>query len=467
MRAPGPSEPRGRTTLPPLAGGAARARALLAPPRLPPAAAEAALRAAAGAAARVPVLLEVPAAGERLLVARALHAASGHAGPLVAMVGRRPSLDALPPGAALVVDAGRLAPSTALGLEALLDDGETWIVALVAPGARLRPALAARLAPGAVRIPPLAARRADVPALAAVLLAAFAARGSRPPPALTDAAAARLAAHDWPGDIAELQGVLGRAVAAGEDVVDVPHLGFDAPAPAAETVPAASGSELEFLLAELAHELRNPMVTIKTFADHLPALVDDAALRARFAALTAEAIERMDGLLDNLVAFARLGVPRPEPIEVRPLLERVVAEAAPELAGRTVRLAAAAAADARCAADPEHLAYALRNLFAGVAREVPAREEVLAEATANGAVTFRFAAPGAAMERLRRLAAPGDAPDAPTLTDPTLLPLPFRLARAVLERNGGGLTVVGGGGEPATLVVSLPTERDEARAGRS
>ena len=45
MRAPGRSEPRGgrRTTLPPLAGGAARARALLAPPRLPVAAAEAAI----------------------------------------------------------------------------------------------------------------------------------------------------------------------------------------------------------------------------------------------------------------------------------------------------------------------------------------------------------------------------------------------------------------------------------------
>src|SRR5207237_1158955 len=79
---------------------------------------------------------------------------------------------------------------------------------------------------------------------------------------------------------------------------------------------------LEYLLAELAHELRNPLVTIKTFADHLPALLEDAELRTRFATLTSDAIERMDGLLENVLAFARLGAPRREAVEVGPILAR-------------------------------------------------------------------------------------------------------------------------------------------------
>ena len=85
-------------------------------------------------------------------------------------------------------------------------------------------------------------------------------------------------------------------------------------------------------------------------------------------------------------------------------------------------------------------------------------EELVLDATANGVVTIRFAAGGAAAERLRRLVAADDvAEEASTLGDPTLLPLAFRLARAVLERNGGGLAVVPGSGEAATLMVRLPT----------
>jgi signal transduction histidine kinase len=265
--------------------------------------------------------------------------------------------------------------------------------------------------------------------------------------------------------VAELEAVLARALLVADgDVVEAEHLALglgpaEAPAPAAAA--AAHGAEIEFLLAELAHELRNPMVTIKTFARHLPQLLDDAELRGRFEQLTTEAIDRMDGLLENVLAFARLGTPRREPVEVAPLLERVLREMEPEIEGRAVRVRQATAPSARYTADPEHLAYALRNLFAGVVREVPAREELLLEATANGVVTLRFAAGEEAADRLRRLAAPNDAA---SLEDPTLLPLAFRLARAVLERNGGALTVVPEGGGTTTLVLRLPTAGAEGRA---
>src|SRR5262249_41992047 len=160
-----------------------------------------------------------------------------------------------------------------------------------------------------------------------------------------------------------------------------------------------------FLLAELAHELRNPMVTIKTFAHHLPALLEDAELRARFEHLADDAITRMDGLLENVLTFARLDTPRPEPVALGPFLDQAVAAMEPELARRAVRVRADGPHDARCAIDPEHLAYALRNLFAGVIREVPTGEELVCDATANGVVTLHFSAGGEAADRLRRLAA--------------------------------------------------------------
>jgi signal transduction histidine kinase len=463
---PGRAEPRGRIVLPPLATDAAT---ILSAPRLPPAAVARLPLARRAAAGCVPVLLEVPLAAGRLLLARALHALAGYEGPLVAVAGARPSLERWPTGAALYVDVTALAPEAALALEALLDDGAVWVVAAAAPGIALPAALAARLGAVVLAVPPLAARRAELPALAAEALARLAARAGRPAPQLSATASAHLEAHTWPGDLAELEAVLARALlAASGGVVDTEHLALAATPPAVATAPtpagapAGAGAELEFLLAELAHELRNPMVTIKTYARHLPQMLDDAALRGRFTTLCDEAIDRMDGLLENVLTFARLTEPHREAVALAPLLDRVLAEVEPELAGRTVRVRHAPDRAARCAADPEQLSYALRNLFAGVVREVPAREEMTLDAAANGVVTLRFAAGGEAAERLRRLAAPADAAtatarEASTLADPTLLPLSFRLARAVLERNGGTLAVVPDADQTTTVVVRLPT----------
>jgi signal transduction histidine kinase len=339
------------------------------------------------------------------------------------------------------------------------------VLAAVEPGAAPPAALAVRLAPVVLTVTPLGQRPADVPELARILLDGLVQRRGGGRVTLAPDAVQRLGAHGWPGDVAELEAVLARALLVTDgDVVEAEHLALGpepAEAPASAAAAAAHGAEIEFLLAELAHELRNPMVTIKTFARHLPQLLDDAELRGRFEQLTTEAIDRMDGLLENVLAFARLGAPRREPVEVAPLLERVLREMEPEIEGRAVRVRQATAPSARYTADPEHLAYALRNLFAGVVREVPAREELLLEATANGVVTLRFAAGEEAADRLRRLAAPGDGA---SLEDPTLLPLAFRLARAVLERNGGALTVVPEGGGTTTLVLRLPTAGAEGRA---
>jgi len=418
----------------------------------------------------VPVLLAAPAAGGRLLLARALHALAGRGGPLVAATGRRPPLGDLPAGGSLYLDVAALAPEAALVLEAVLDDGAVWVLAGIEPDAAPPANLASRLGAVVLAVPPLRARMDELPALAAAALAALARRRGGPPPRLTPAALARLGAHAWPGDLGELEAVLARAMlTAGGDVLDVEHLALG-PGPPPPAVPArvaeaaaAPDAALEFLLAELAHELKNPMVTIKTYAEHLPDLLQDAELRARFAALAGEAIGRMDALLDNVLAFARLGAPRPQPIDTGAVLDRVLAEVEPELAGRTVRVRHATP-PARCAADPEQLAYALRNLLAGVGREVPAGEELVVDAGANGVVTLRFATAGAAagvaLDRLRRLAA---ANDTARLTDPTLLPLAFRLARAVLERNGGALAVVPEAGDATALVVRLPTAPGEAR----
>jgi len=275
---------------------------------------------------------------------------------------------------------------------------------------------------------------------------------------LTATAAAHLSRHTWPGGRVELEGVLSRAMllAGPGGIIDASVLDLADPVAAdgVETVRAAvapAGPRLEYLLAELAHELRNPLVTVKTFAQQLPALLEDEALRTRFAELTDEAVARMDTLLENVLAFARLPPPHVEELDVGVVLGGVLGEVTPALDERDVRIRVVGDG-ARCSADREHLSYALRNLLVGIAHESPPREELVVDASVNGVVSLHFGT-GAAVSRLRDLATPGETA---ALDDPTFLPLSFTLARAVLERTGGHLGVVPSMGGQATVTVRLP-----------
>jgi hypothetical protein len=166
-----------------------------------------------------------------------------------------------------------------------------------------------------------------------------------------------------------------------------------------------------------------------------------------------EAIERVDGLLQNVLEFARLGTSPRVPVEVAPLLDRLLREAAPTLAERALRVRRTGDDDVTCLADPVQLEYGFRNLLAGIVREVPPREEFVVDTRQNGVVAVQFVAGDVAASRLRAMLATEGPPD---LGDPTMLPLSFTIARTVLERNGGSLEVQGEAGGPTTLVVKLP-----------
>src|SRR5262249_3585699 len=192
----------------PLASAAADAA--LTPPSLPAVSAARVAAARQAAAAGIPVLLSAPAASGRLRVARALHTPARRPGPPIAFTRPRPPLHRLPSGASLYVDVGVLAPEALLALEAVLDDGLAWVLAATDPGTTPPAGLAAHLAPVVLAVPPLASRRAELPALAASVLARLAERTQRAAPRMSPAALAQLAAHPWAGDVAELEAVLAR-----------------------------------------------------------------------------------------------------------------------------------------------------------------------------------------------------------------------------------------------------------------
>jgi len=93
-----------------------------------------------------------------------------------------------------------------------------------------------------LHLPPLRDREDDIPLLAARFLA----QGPRASVTLSDAARARLVAHDWPGNVRELKGMLESAAnLAEEGVIEPDHLRLRGPAP----LEAPAGGPLEPMAA--------------------------------------------------------------------------------------------------------------------------------------------------------------------------------------------------------------------------
>jgi DNA-binding NtrC family response regulator len=215
---------------------------------------------------------------------------------------------------------------------------------------------------------------------------------------------------------------------------------------------AAAGPGLEVLLGELAHELRNPMVTIKTFAQHLDSVLDDPEVRTRFAALTGEAITRMDALLETLLDFSRFRAPLPRAVDLAALLARALDEHAAELARKSARIehTAATREPRTVEADEAQMLFAFRSLVDGLVRDLVAHTAVRIASRPDGAVELRVHADRAIAARLASWVA-GAEQDADATP-----PLPFALAAALVRRNRGRLDVRPDDGETVITVTIAP-----------
>ncbi|MEO6410595.1 MAG: sigma-54 dependent transcriptional regulator [Burkholderiaceae bacterium] len=108
-------------------------------------------------------------------------------------------------------------------------------LAIEVGAARFRQDLYYRINVIQIRVPPLRERIADLPLIAAHVLRRIARdAGMAQVPALTPAALADLARHDFPGNVRELENLLHRAVAlAADDSIDIDDLGLPPPLPTA------------------------------------------------------------------------------------------------------------------------------------------------------------------------------------------------------------------------------------------
>jgi len=83
-------------------------------------------------------------------------------------------------------------------------------------------------------------------------------------------------------------------------------------------------SALGSLTAGLAHEIRNPLVTVKTFLDLVPQRYKDKEFRGNFLKLTTSELSRITKLVSDLLDFAKPKKPAFRRVDINQVIEEII-----------------------------------------------------------------------------------------------------------------------------------------------
>jgi DNA-binding NtrC family response regulator len=340
-------------------------------------------------------------------------------------------------------------------------------------------ALYYRLATLYLVIPPLRDRPADIPLIADRLAEECSQRLNLKKVQFSPAALERLRNYLWFSNLEELEAVVSRTLAihrkelidapdvflaeippeAGSKAVKPPETSKRSVRPVERNAHAGSAwnnghsHELKLLIGELAHELKNPMVTVKTFSQLLGDRFDDPAFRVRFQQTVNGDIQRMDDLLDALISFSHFGPPEKEKISVYEQLKRIEEELLPECIKRETALQWTNPSDrATSFVDKAQFSFALKNILRAAAAQVKPKTEIQVDVT-DGGVAVSY------IRETASIGAPADSDAATPVGQEEALPLRLLLANILLERNGGAVKVDHIGGDRSRISAELPAEQ--------
>jgi DNA-binding NtrC family response regulator len=261
-----------------------------------------------------------------------------------------------------------------------------------------------------------------------------------------------------PEPVAEAVGVPEPAV---EGVVDAPEIA-EAPAPA-EPIEETDRASIARLAAAVAHEVRNPLVSIRTFSELLQDHYADQEFRDRFGRLVADDVRRIEEAVERLEQMGEASTAVPgTPVEMTALLESLLDEQRSHIQKkRLLVLKELDRAHPLALGDEEALRTALAALLDHAIEEIPERGDLYlasrhhAKSPEQGTmrILLRY--------RVEPVAGPRDSA-LPGLRETVL---GHSVANSLIERQGGSLTVDTTDSAETLVVIDLPAPGpDQARS---
>ena len=218
---------------------------------------------------------------------------------------------------------------------------------------------------------------------------------------------------------------------------------------------AAVRSEFRRLVNAVAHEVRNPLVSIRTFSELLPEQYDDPEFRSHFSELVSQDVSRINDAVSRLQSMVDLAAIQSESVDVAHLLDKLLDEHADEIRGR--RLLVLKELDHRrphAIGDPLLLRDAFGGLLARTLAQIGDGGDIY---IASKHSDSRLGAKPSLRILLRYAAvSPDEAPTAGNADD-----LDGVMAQTIIQSLGGTFTLDTTDGEECVIVIDLPAPVDE------
>lgn len=215
------------------------------------------------------------------------------------------------------------------------------------------------------------------------------------------------------------------------------------------------------MAAVLAHEIRNPLGTIKGFVQLAEERVDEPT-RDLLAPALAET-RRLETLVNDLLVYGRPPTPQPKAVAWSTIRSEMETHARQMIGDRPIRFAAGSA-DFEWQTDPELLGQALLNLVRNAVEAIPAKEQgevridIRPADTGGAAISVADTGPGISDEAMARLFEPF------FTTKAFGTGLGLAITRKIVNSLGGELTLrrrPEGGSE---AVIRIPGARERSSA---
>ncbi|MGE5302962.1 MAG: histidine kinase dimerization/phospho-acceptor domain-containing protein [Alphaproteobacteria bacterium] len=341
-----------------------------------------------------------------------------------------------------------------------------------------------------LKLPPLRERRDDIEILAAWFARDYAKSLGFGEVSFSSAAVEQLKNYLWFGNLAEMEMVIARTLTIRrtpridgadiifdfmdqEAIVDEAEIADQSPVPPevktelrlVSAHPATQGLsptplsdnghaksvELNAVIHELAHELKNPMVTIKTFAQLLGERYQDEHFRARFQDVVGHDIDRMDDLLETMVEFADFPRPRISLVSLEQKLRSALDEIGSECEKRDARFRWKGSGYSReIRVDEAQLKYVLKNVLLVILGQVKKGSEIEIEVQKQGSLIISY------WRETARVASMAPYLTASKSSDEDVMPLRILLAKHVVERNGGRMVIDQSASEKDLVTMEFP-----------
>jgi signal transduction histidine kinase len=217
------------------------------------------------------------------------------------------------------------------------------------------------------------------------------------------------------------------------------------------------------LAAGVAHEIRNPLVAVRTFLQLLPDRLADPEFLGRFRALTLDEVDRIARLTTELLTFARSHERKLRQVDMAVVVDQVVSLMAPEGTKHGVSIVLTSPGELPAVrGDSDQLQQVVLNLVLNAVQASPAGTtvRVLVQQARNARgedevrVEVADQGPGVPPENAEAIFAPFFS------TKDGSTGLGLAVAHQLIEEHGGRLRLGTPSGQGAVFTVVLPVARE-------